>query len=149
VEKSSPNMWATLEIFKKMPRVKCHSKGEKSPNLVAQMKSSVVPCAFLKWNSSRLWPGLPDFSWYMIPKREKCTKLTQNVPNGNKIYQNDRKIFHMTIHYIKIWQPKDLQNLPKLGFLVWKQTIRQPWLWPDNYGGKNTFRNQGLFPIYV
>jgi hypothetical protein len=31
-----------------------------------------------------LHPGLPDFSWYMIPKPEKYTKLTQNVPNGHK-----------------------------------------------------------------
>jgi hypothetical protein len=23
---------------------------------------------------------LPDFSWYVIPKPEKCTKSTQNVP---------------------------------------------------------------------
>jgi hypothetical protein len=39
-------------------------------------------------------PGLPDFSWYMIPKPEKmyqkdskCTKWIQNVPNGHKICQ--------------------------------------------------------------
>jgi hypothetical protein len=24
----------------------------------------------------RFLPGLPDFSWYMIPKPEKCTKVT-------------------------------------------------------------------------
>jgi hypothetical protein len=24
-------------------------------------------------------PGLPDFSWYKIPKREKYTKLPQTV----------------------------------------------------------------------
>jgi hypothetical protein len=29
-------------------------------------------------------PGLPDFSWYNIPKREKYTKLPQNVPNVKK-----------------------------------------------------------------
>jgi hypothetical protein len=23
--------------------------------------------------------GLPDFSWFMIPKPEKCTKWTQNI----------------------------------------------------------------------
>jgi hypothetical protein len=32
-------------------------------------------------------PGLPDFSRYMRPKPEKCTKWTQNVPNGHKIFQ--------------------------------------------------------------
>jgi hypothetical protein len=31
--------------------------------------------------------GLPNVSWYMIPKLEKCTKRTQNVPNGHKISQ--------------------------------------------------------------
>jgi hypothetical protein len=30
-------------------------------------------------------PGLPDFSWYMIPKPEKCTKGGQNVPNSHRI----------------------------------------------------------------
>jgi hypothetical protein len=32
-------------------------------------------------------PGLPDFSWYNIPKREKYTKGPKNIPNGHKIYQ--------------------------------------------------------------
>jgi hypothetical protein len=49
-------------------------------------------------------PGLPDFSWYNIPKRVKLitrykkyrmaakhTKWPQNIPNGNKIYQMDTK----------------------------------------------------------
>jgi hypothetical protein len=31
--------------------------------------------------------GLPDFSWCMMPKPEKCTKCIQNVPNGHKISQ--------------------------------------------------------------
>jgi hypothetical protein len=29
--------------------------------------------------------GLPDFSWYKIPKREKYTKLPQTIPNVHKI----------------------------------------------------------------
>jgi hypothetical protein len=33
----------------------------------------------------------------------------------------------MAIKYINIFQSKTLQNFPKLGFLVWKQTIWQPW----------------------
>jgi hypothetical protein len=37
---------------------------------------------------------LPDFSWYKIPKREKYTKLPQNIPNYHKIYQ-------MSIKYSK------------------------------------------------
>jgi hypothetical protein len=32
--------------------------------------------------------GLPDFSWYNVPKREKYTKkLPQNIPNGYELYQ--------------------------------------------------------------
>jgi hypothetical protein len=34
---------------------------------------------------------LPDFSRYKIPKREKYTKLPQNIPNVNKIYQKSVK----------------------------------------------------------
>jgi hypothetical protein len=33
--------------------------------------------------------GLPDFSWYMLPKREKI------VPNEHKNVQNSYKIFQM------------------------------------------------------
>jgi hypothetical protein len=31
-------------------------------------------------------PGLPDFSWFNIPKRGKYTKSPQNIPNGHKMY---------------------------------------------------------------
>jgi hypothetical protein len=55
----------------------------------------------------------------MIPK--KCTKLTQNVTNGHIISQ-------IAIKYIHIFQSKALNIFPKLGFLVWKQTIWQPCL---------------------
>jgi hypothetical protein len=36
---------------------------------------------------------LPYFSWYIIPKGGKYTKLPQYIPNANKIYQ-------MSIKYI-------------------------------------------------
>jgi hypothetical protein len=29
--------------------------------------------------------GLPDLSWYKIPKREKYTKLPRTLPNVHKI----------------------------------------------------------------
>jgi hypothetical protein len=41
--------------------------------------------------------GLPDCSWYNIPKRGKYTKLVHNIPNGSKMDQMARKfavIFH-------------------------------------------------------
>jgi hypothetical protein len=50
----------------------------------------------------------------------KCTKWSLNIPNVCKIFQ-------MAINFINIFQSKDLQNLPKLRFLVWKKTIWQPW----------------------
>jgi hypothetical protein len=65
-----------------------------------------------------LLPGLPDFSWCMIPKpgkmyqmNTKYTKWTQNVPNGHTIFQYVSKIFQMVIKYINIFQScKILQN---------------------------------------
>jgi hypothetical protein len=81
--------------------------------------------------------GLPDFSWYMIPKPEKCTKWTHNVPNVHKISQMSVKYYKMAIKYINIFQSKALQNLPKFGFLVWKQTIWQPWDAATKRGRRN------------
>jgi hypothetical protein len=52
-------------------------------------------------------PGLPDFSWYNIPK----TGIPTDLPNVHKTYQ-------MAIKYTNIFHFKILQNLPKLGFLV-------------------------------
>jgi hypothetical protein len=72
-------------------------------------------------------PGLPDFYWYNIPKLGKIyqitmkyTKWPQNIPNGRTIDQ-------MALKYRNICHCKSLHNLPKLGFLVWKYTIWQPW----------------------
>jgi hypothetical protein len=47
----------------------------------------------------------------------KYTKWPQNIPNGHKIYQ-------IALQYQ--YHCKTLQNLPKLGFLVWKYAIWQP-----------------------
>jgi hypothetical protein len=69
-------------------------------------------------------PGLPDFSWYMIPKSGKCTKWIQNVPKGHKISQIPN--IPNVLKYINIFRSNTHQTLPKLGFLVWKQTIWQP-----------------------
>jgi hypothetical protein len=33
-----------------------------------------------------MWPGLPDFPWYYIPKRGKYTKWPQNIPKGHEIF---------------------------------------------------------------
>jgi hypothetical protein len=71
-------------------------------------------------------PGLPDFYWYNIPRSGK------NIPNYHKIYQmaiktpHGRNIYEMSINYTNIFHCKTLQNEPKFGFLVWKNTILQP-----------------------
>jgi hypothetical protein len=40
-------------------------------------------------------PGLPDFSWQILPKPEKMYQMVikyperlKNIPNGHKIYQH-------------------------------------------------------------
>jgi hypothetical protein len=45
-----------------------------------------------------------------------------------KCAQNGSKIDQMAIKCVYIFQCKTHQNLPKLGFLVWKYTIWQPWI---------------------
>jgi hypothetical protein len=66
-------------------------------------------------------PGLPDFSWSKIPKRGKIYQITTKY------------IDQMVIKYTKIFHCKTPQNLPKLGFLVWKQTIWQSCFIPRLY----------------
>jgi hypothetical protein len=42
-------------------------------------------------------PELPDFALYDIPKREKYTKLTQNIPKGRKTDQRAKNIPSLSI----------------------------------------------------
>jgi hypothetical protein len=51
----------------------------------------------------------------------------------------------MAIKYTNIFHCKTLQSLPKLEFLVWKQTIRQPWTRLTRTG----FRDQLVEPIDI
>jgi hypothetical protein len=62
----------------------------------------LCPLAPKGLTSFQLYAGLPDFSWYMIPRPEKnvpnehkmyqmviqYTKCQPNIPNGYKIYQH-------------------------------------------------------------
>jgi hypothetical protein len=72
------------------------------------------------------------------------TKTGKNIPNYHKLYQisikynKDHKMDQVSIKYINMFQCKTLQNLPKFGFLVWKQTIWQPWCMYTN--GQNHIR---------
>jgi hypothetical protein len=71
------------------------------------------------------WPqDIPNYK--NIPKDKKSIKWLHNIPIDHKIYQMSVKYM-----YTKIFHCKTLQNLSKLGFLVWKQTIWKPWLEPE------------------
>jgi hypothetical protein len=71
--------------------------------------------------------GMPDLCWYMIPNAEIMYQI--NTKTNQMVIRiiNVHKIFQEALKYINIFQSKALQNLPKFGFLVWKQTIWQPW----------------------
>jgi hypothetical protein len=51
-------------------------------------------------------PGMPDFSWEVIPKPEKMYQMNTKVPNGHKISQ-------MSVNYSK-WQ-LNISTFSKLG----------------------------------
>jgi hypothetical protein len=86
------------------------------------------------------FPGLPDVSWYNIPKRGEYTKY-------HKIYQNYDSLYKMTIKYTlchKIHISKFSTPRPSKIYLNWNLgfekicTIWQPWTkWND------------LFPIII
>jgi hypothetical protein len=63
-------------------------------------------------------PGLPDFSWYNIPKREKYAKMTTKYTNWPLNIPNGSKIDGVSINFTSIFYCKTLQNLPKLSILV-------------------------------
>jgi hypothetical protein len=54
-----------------------------------------------------LGPGLPDFSRYNLPKREKYTKWPQNVTDGHKIYhlaaEWPYKYQHLALQVLSKW----------------------------------------------
>jgi hypothetical protein len=64
-------------------------------------------------------------TWYQnrknVPNKHRMYQMVKNIPNVCKIFQ-------IAIKYINIFQSRALQNWPKLGFLVWKETIWQSWL---------------------
>jgi hypothetical protein len=77
----------------------------------------------------------------MVPKpgkmyqmNTKCTKWPYNIPNICKIFQ-------IAIKYI-IFKPKDLQNLPKLGFFGLKRNHQATLV-----AALATFKQEYLVPI--
>jgi hypothetical protein len=62
-----------------------------------------IVCSYPIWNRP-CSTGLPDFSGYNIPKREKYTKRPHNLPNRHKIYQLAVKyMYPMAIKYTIIF----------------------------------------------
>jgi hypothetical protein len=67
------------------------------------------------------------------------TKWLQNYRRHHKIYPNVVKYSKWPDRYTNIFNSKVLQSIPNLGFLVWKETIWQPWasseggfVWPTS-----------------
>jgi hypothetical protein len=75
--------------------------------------------------SERTAQGCQIFLGPNIPKWEKYTKRPQTLPNVPKLFGHN--LVQMVIKYTNTFHSKYLQNLPKSGFLVSKQTIWQPW----------------------
>jgi hypothetical protein len=71
--------------------------------------------------------GLPDFAWYKIPKRGKMYQITTNFTKCPQNRTKDRKMDQVSMKYTIVFHCKTLQNLPKFGYFVLKQTIWQPW----------------------
>jgi hypothetical protein len=76
---------------------------------VATLPASAVFCAAVATVPKALQsnPGLPDFSWYKIPKREKIYQISTNCPQN---ITKDRKM-DQSVH--KIYQHLPLQDPPK------------------------------------
>jgi hypothetical protein len=76
-----------------------------------------------------VWPdqGCQIFLGPNIPKREKYNKWSQAITNDHKLYQIAIKCskWSKNIPTFTIQWPSKMY--PNLGFLVWKQTIWQPW----------------------
>jgi hypothetical protein len=117
--------WPAPVLFSKAMEKFSSCRSLRGKNRPAAQPAKLEKAAAYVRNSES---GLPDFSWYKIPKRGG------NMPNDHKIcipkwpqnISNGRKIDQMVIKYTKIFHCKTLLNFPKLGFSVWKQIIWQP-----------------------
>jgi hypothetical protein len=69
--------------------------------------------------SLRRWKGLQGCQIFLGKTYQNGKKYT----NGHKLH----KIYQMAIKYTNNIHCNTLQNLPKLGFLVWKYSIWQSW----------------------
>jgi hypothetical protein len=77
-------------------------------------------------------PGLPDFSWYNLPKwgkytyetTTKCTKWLSNIPKSSKIYPNGRFLVSKYTNHLATLERTEVAHffLQKLSFSV--QVVR-------------------------
>jgi hypothetical protein len=71
--------------------------------------------------------------FFLVQNTKKRGKIHQITTNCTKCQYNitkDHKMDQVSIKYTNIFYCKTLQNLPNFIFLVWKQTIWQPWSSP-------------------
>jgi hypothetical protein len=102
----------------------------KLKTLSGNIHSIIYFVVLKKWKNSiplKFPAGLPDFPWSKHTKMEKYDQMTTNYTRLPYIMPDGHKIFQMIIKCNNIFHSKALQKLPKLGLLVWKQTIWQPW----------------------
>jgi hypothetical protein len=81
---------------------------------------------FKSWNERPFQSGLPDFSSYNIPKREKIYQITIKYTEWPHITQNSRKRLNGHTIYQHL-HCKTLEKFPKFVFFVWNYAIWQPW----------------------
>jgi hypothetical protein len=95
-----------------------------------QLASQTVHCLGLQiYRRALSCPGLPDYYWCNIPERVIIHHITTKLPNGLTVYHTAviRTYRYCKWPYNNIFHYKVLQNVHKLGFLLWKLTIWQPW----------------------
>jgi hypothetical protein len=73
-------------------------------------------CVPIVPRNSALLSGLPDYSWYNVPKRENISKWPTDISNGHKIYkhfplQDPPKVTQIKIFGLKIYHLATLLTL--------------------------------------
>jgi hypothetical protein len=74
--------------------------------------------------------GLPDFSLYKIPKREKYTKLPRAIPKCPLNITKDRKMDQVSTN-IPTSSRATPQKFPKFGFLFESKPSGNPEMVPE------------------
>jgi hypothetical protein len=82
-------MFRTRAQFLELETVEksCMSTFQSTVTAAESSFAKQIPIQFIRKRGNGVGPGagLPDFSGYKIPKREKHTKLRRSIPNVHKI----------------------------------------------------------------